>query len=79
MLWRRRKSQAIAVGERFRRGKPSGPSQLAEVLAVEPDGAGIPHVHYRLRSVWREGDIATDIRTLAVSAFAQRYPERVQA
>ena len=51
--------------------------ETAEVLAVEPDGVGIPHVHYIGLCEAKHGHGAeyTERRMLSVSAFRETFSE----
>jgi len=80
MMWRRRESVEVPVGARFRRPECNNMMELAEVLAVARDRAGIPHVHYKVQfQRVNDNRPAIEKRTLALSAFTQLYPERMPA
>ncbi len=80
MLWRRKESVEVPVGARFRRGACNHVLELAEVVAVGRDGAGIPHVQYKVQfQRLNDHQPAVEKRTLALSAFTRLYPERMPA
>jgi len=75
---RPRRSPAVPIGAVFRRIGPGQAREMAQVLSVAEDNAGIPHVRYRLRVERPDRDpVAPEDRTLSLGAFVERYPERV--
>jgi hypothetical protein len=70
----------VEAGDKFRRVRVDQTIETAEVKTIYRDLLGIPHVRFELnvehpyRAKQREG-----FRALALSAFAQHFPERVPA
>jgi hypothetical protein len=78
-LWGREPVE-IPVGARFRRMQPNRVAELAEVVSVNDDRVGIPHVHYKVRFKRPEDDRpSVENRCLALSVFAEIYTERMPA
>jgi len=63
-----------ALYRRFSRGQGV---ETARVIAVGPDLMGIPHVRFWVRH--ELSDASDDLRTLALSAFTELFPERIAA
>jgi hypothetical protein len=60
--------------------RPQGrPSELAEVIEVRRDEFGIGHVHFRLYFQYQDKIQEAGARTLAMTAFRQRFSERRDA
>ena len=80
MWFGRSQKSDVLIGYVFRRTRESRVTETAEVVSVNPDRAGIPHVRYRLSFARpeRRADPA-EYRTLALSAFTDLYRERVTA
>jgi hypothetical protein len=68
----------IEPGRRFRPRVDGLVIETAEVVAIQPDGRGIPHVHFAL-SVGTPSCPATSAvsRILALERFAEVYPVRL--
>ena len=79
-LRRHAASGQVEAGDKFRRVRVDQTVETAEVKTIYRDLLGIPHVRFELnlqhpyRGRQREG-----LRALALSAFAQHFPERVPA
>jgi len=79
-LRRHSSSEQVEAGDKFRRVRIDQTVETAEVKNIYRDLLGIPHVRFELnlqhpyRGRSREG-----LRALALSAFAQHFPERVPA
>lgn len=82
MFFRRRSKRAslpqgIEEGARYRRFARGQGVETAHVIAVCPDLMGIPHVRFWVHH--ELSDTPDDLRTLALSAFAELFPERIAA
>ena len=76
-LWRKR-PEAVEAGHLYRRIRSGRVEETARVMSISSDRAGIPHVRFLLMfgRPDRRGEPAEE-RTLALSAFMELYPERV--
>ena len=75
-----RQPEPLSPGTRFRRQIDGVVTELAEVLWVNDEPTGIPHVHYLVQ--FDRGDTrraATERRTLSLAAFRNRYGRAVLA
>ena len=78
-LWGREPIE-VPVGAQFRRMQRHRVAELAEVVSVNTDRVGIPHVHYKVRFKRPEDDRpSVENRCLALSVFTELYRERMPA
>lgn len=67
----------LAPGSRFQRRIGGLFTELAEVLWVNEEPCGIPHVHYVVQLRYEGTDLTSeashDRRTLSLAAFCNRY------
>lgn len=73
MLFRRTKYKEIVPGARFRHqyGMTIG---VAEVLSIQPDARGIPHVHFELEVGLPSGaNQRRERRVLALQSFEHEF------
>ncbi len=81
MFFRQPKPVAdITPGAVYRRNRPHNIVEVAEVMRVSDDRAGIPHVHFRVSYGHKYQFRNREVRTLALASFTDRYqPELGQA
>ena len=80
MKWWGRNPVEVPVGAQYRRVPRYGVAEFAEVVSVDKDRVGIPHVHYKVRFQRPEDDRpSVESRCLALSVFAEMYTERMPA
>jgi hypothetical protein len=65
----------VATGALFRRSVDGKVVDTARVLALSQDSAGIPHVRFNVHHERTEGP--DELRTLAMVAFRETFPDRV--
>lgn len=64
----------VRPGSRFRREHPGNMVEVAEIVSVSNDDAGIPHVCFNLCYQHpARGNLDTARRTLALKSFSERY------
>ena len=79
ILGRRKDEPSVQPGAMFRRSDRSGVIEVAHVLSIGADRAGIPHVRFRVRKERPPRDTERgDLRTLALDTFRTHYPEKVE-
>jgi hypothetical protein len=78
MFFRRQKAPAdITEGSVYRRTTRGKSVETARVIAVSKDSVGITHVRFSVH--YERVDTADELRTLALSSFAELFSERVLA
>ena len=78
-MWLRRHSavpSTLSKGACFRRTDSQGVVELAKVIAVVADGAGVSHVQFSL-AFPSFGEGAIEYRTLAIDRFCTLYRDPV--
>ncbi len=72
-LNRREPAQEVTKGAFFERSLALQVKELAEVVWIGEDAAGIPHVRFNVSYVRSQGLEAQGSRMLAIDSFTQRY------
>ncbi len=70
---RHREDVQIAEGSTYRRVHPTNMVELAEVVWVGEDSAGIPHVRYNMSYLRGKSEDPQGTRILALDCFVERY------
>jgi hypothetical protein len=80
-LWPNRSAtdRDIKPGDRYRRRLDGHLAEVATVLGLRPDFAGIPHVHFAVVLSSAQEQRERDTRLLALRSFLDTYRERVSA
>ena len=67
-------ADTVRPGSRFSREHPGNMLEVAEIVSVSNDDAGIPHVCFNLCYQHpARGNLDTARRTLALKSFSERY------
>lgn len=80
-MWFRQETivqKPVNEGAFYRRSRGPHIVETAKVIAVVPDGLGIPHVRFFLQ-IQSPCEVAFEQRTLALQSFATLYGEQIGA
>lgn len=77
-LMRSQKGPEIAAGATYCRHRPDNVVEIAKVIAIRQDLAGIPHVRFNLQ-IESGMHVMEEERTLSLSRFSEFFKERVSA
>lgn len=73
MLKKRQKTMDVEVGSVFERPHHFNVVERVEVVSIDQDETGIPHVCYAITHIRPHVSEKQGTRVLAMSAFAERY------
>lgn len=73
MLRKRRPQQEVTVGSIYRRDHHFNVIEQVEVVSIDHDDAGIPHVCFDVTHLRPYGNEKQGTRVLAMAAFSERY------
>jgi|HigsolmetaAR204D_1030405.scaffolds.fasta_scaffold04243_3 hypothetical protein len=73
-----RKPPEITAGASYSRPRRDNVVEIAKVIAIRPDAAGIPHVRFNLH-IESGIRVLDEERTLSLSRFSECFRERVTA
>jgi hypothetical protein len=74
MFWKKQsKLPAVTVGSVYRRMRHFNAEEQAEVVSIDVDDAGIPHVCFKMTYIRPYATEPEGMRVLALSVFQQNY------